>query len=79
MIIIVQANINTARATQRTILGASVTAGIGDAAPTKLAILENDIAQGEYEANVNVPIIMTDSEKTQFINEWRTYLERNAQ
>ena len=79
MIIIVQANINTARATQRNILGASVTAGIGDAAPTKLAILENDIAQGEYEANVNVPIIMTDSEKTQFINEWRTYLERNAQ
>ena len=45
----------------------------------KLAILENEIAQGEYEQNVEVPIIITDSEKTQSRNEWRNYRERNAQ
>ena len=44
--------------------------GIGDAAPMKLAILENAIAQGEYEANVGVPVVMTDSENTQSVNEW---------
>ena len=57
----------------------SVTAGIDNAAPTKVAILENDIAQGDYKVNVDVHIIMTESEKTQSINEWRTYRERNDQ
>ena len=47
-----QANIQTARATQKTILEAAVTAGIDVAAHMKLAILENEIAQGDYEANV---------------------------
>ena len=45
----------------------------------KLAILENDIAQGDYEANVDVPIIMTNLEKTQSSNEWCTYREINDQ
>ena len=44
-----QANIQAARVTQRTILEAAVTTGIDDAAPMKLAILENEIAQGDYE------------------------------
>ena len=74
-----QANIQTARETQKIILEAAFTAGIDCAAPKKLAIFENAIAQGEYEANVDVPIVMTDSEKTQSRNEWRTYRERNAQ
>ena len=64
-----QANIQTATETQKIILEAAVTAGIDDTAPTKLAILENVIAQGEYEANVDVPIVIIDSEKTQSINE----------
>ena len=42
-------------------------------------MLENAIAQGEYEENVDVSIVMTDSEKTQSSNEWRTYIERNSQ
>jgi hypothetical protein len=46
-------------------------------APTKLAILRNEIAQGEFSATVAVPIELTDSEKTQNNNEWRTYRERN--
>ena len=67
-----QANIKTARETQKIILEAAVTAGIDDAAPTKLAILENGIAQGGYKTNVDVTIVMNESEKTQYRNEWRT-------
>ena len=58
-----QSNIHTDRATQRTILEASVTAVIDDAATMKLVVLDNNIAQGDYEENMDVPIIMTDSEK----------------
>ena len=74
-----QSNIQTTRKTQNIILEAAVTQGIDDAAPMKLAILENAIVQGEYEENVDVPIVMNDSNKTQCINWWRTYIERNAQ
>ena len=74
-----QAKIQTARATQKTIMEASVTVGIDGAAHRKLAILENEIAQGDYEANVDVDIIMTEWEKTQSSNEWRTYREINSQ
>jgi hypothetical protein len=45
----------------------------------KLAILNNAIAEGNFEQNVEVPIEMSDSEKTQYSNEWRSYRERNAQ
>ena len=74
-----QSNIQTSRETQRIILEAAVTAGIDDAASMKLVMLENEIAQGEYEANVDVPIVMIDLEKTQSINEWRIYRETNSQ
>ena len=67
-----QANIHTARETQKIILEAAVTAGIDDAAPMNLSILENAIVQGEYEVNVDAPIVMTDSYNTQSINYWRT-------
>ena len=59
-----QANIQNTRTTQRTILESAVIAVIDDAAPMKLATLENEIAQDDYEANVDVPVIMTDLEKT---------------
>jgi hypothetical protein len=42
-----------------------------------LALLQNDIYQGEFSANVKIPIVLNDSQKTQFSNEWRTYRERN--
>ena len=73
-----QSNIQTARETQKIILEAAVTASIDEAASVKLAILEYVIAKSEYEANVDFPIVTTDSEKTQCSNEWRTYRERNA-
>ena len=71
-----QSNIQTARETQKIILEAAVAAGIDDAAPMKLPILENEIAQGDYEVIVDIPIVMTDSEKTQSKNDWRTYREK---
>ena len=58
---------------------AEVTAGIDDTYPMKLAILDNQITQGDYEANVEVTIFMTDLENTHYRNEWRTYRERNYQ
>ena len=74
-----QSKIQTARETQNIILEAAVTVGIDDAAPMKLSVLENAIAQVDYKSNVDVPIIMTDSDKTNSRNEWRTYRERNYQ
>ena len=71
-----QANIQSARETQKIILEAAVTAGIDYAAHMKLAVLENEIAQSHYEANVDVPVIMTDLEKTRSSNEWCTCRKR---
>jgi hypothetical protein len=42
-------------------------------APMQLAILDNDIAEGNYQQNNEVPIKMSDSEKTQYNNDWITY------
>jgi hypothetical protein len=72
-----QMNIQRARKAQETILEAAVQAGLDMEAPMKLALLQNEIAQGEFSANVEVPIVLNDSQKTQFSNEWRTYRERN--
>jgi hypothetical protein len=55
-----------------------VTAGLDVDAPMKLMILQNEIAQGEFAANIDVPVKLTDYEKTQFISEWQTYRDRNA-
>jgi hypothetical protein len=57
---------------------AAVAAGGAEDAPMKLAILENEIARGEFEASVEIPIDLNDSEKTQHINDWRSCRERNA-
>jgi hypothetical protein len=68
-----QLNIQQARQTQETILKAAVQAGTDMDAPMKLAILQNEISQGEYAASIEVPVLLTDSEKTQFSNDWRTF------
>ena len=73
-----QANIQQARQAQQVILQQAVTDGVDPEAPMRLAILENEIAQGDFEQNAEVPIEMTDSEKTQYSNEWRTYREWNS-
>jgi hypothetical protein len=70
-------NIQRARKAQETILDAAVLAGLDMEAPMKLALLQNEIAQGGFSANIEVPIVLNDSQKTQFSYEWRTYRERN--
>jgi hypothetical protein len=37
-------------------------------APMKLALLQNEIAQGEFSANVEVPILLNDSQKSSAIS-----------
>jgi hypothetical protein len=75
----VQAKLSVAREQQCILLEAAVAAQQDADAPMKLAILENEITQAEFKASVDVPIELTDSEKTQHSNKWRTYQERNAQ
>jgi hypothetical protein len=73
-----QMNIQRDRKAQETILEAAVQEGLDMEALMKLALIQNEISQGEFSANVEVPIVLNDSQKTQFSNEWRTYRERNA-
>jgi hypothetical protein len=73
-----QQNVHRARIVQRVALLAAVAAGEVEVAPMKLVILKNEIAQGKFEASVKIPIDLNDSEKTQHINNWRSYQERNA-
>jgi hypothetical protein len=73
-----QMNIHRAQKAQETILEASVQAGLDLEAPMNLALLQNEIAYGEFSSNVEVPIVLNYSQKTQFSNEWRTYRELNA-
>jgi hypothetical protein len=72
-----QINIQRARKAQETILDAPVLAGIDMEARMKMYVLQNKIAQGGLSANIEVPIVLNDSQKTQFINEWCTYRECN--
>jgi hypothetical protein len=57
---------------------AAVAAGLDVDAPMKRGILQNEIAQGDFAANIEVPVKLTDSEKTPFSSEWRTYREHIA-
>ena len=68
-----QANLQAAREQQHILLEALVVAGTDPEAPMKLAILQNEIAQADFEANEGVPIKLTKSEKTQHSNTWKTY------
>ena len=72
-------NLQAARHAQLLLLEALVDSGVDPEAPMKLAVLQNEMAQAEFEAAVDVPIDLTNSEKTQWSNDWRTYRERNSQ
>ena len=56
-----------------TMLQAAVAAALDPRAPMELATLQNEIANGDLELNELVSIQLTDSEKTQNMNAWRTY------
>jgi hypothetical protein len=66
------------RLSKRVILETAATLGADPDAPMQLAILDNEIAEGNYKQNNEVPIKMLDLEKMQYSNDWRTYRERNA-
>ena len=79
MICTSQMNLQAARHAQLLLLEALVDSRVDPEAPMKLAVLQNEMAQVEFEAAVDVPIDLTNSEKTQWSNDWRTYHERNSQ
>jgi hypothetical protein len=66
-------NLQRARLSKRVILKAATALGTDPDAPMQYAILDNEIAEGNYKQNNEVPIEMSDSEKTQYSNDWRTY------
>jgi hypothetical protein len=68
-----QINLQKARTAKQVILQKAVASGTDPDAPMQLAILDNEITEGTYQQGIKVPIEMTDSEKTQYNNEWRTY------
>jgi hypothetical protein len=68
-----QQNIQQAHLLKQAILEAAATLGVDPDAPMQLAILDNEIAEGDYKQNNEVPIKLLDSEKTQYNNDWRTY------
>jgi hypothetical protein len=71
-------NIQNAQRIAEIMLEAAVAAG-GDAkAPMESVILQNEIAHGELQLNEPVLIQLTNSEKTQNSDKWRTYREQNA-
>ncbi len=57
---------------------AAAVAELDPRAPMELALLQNEIANGDLELNEPIPIQLTDSEKTQNSNAWQTYRERTA-
>jgi hypothetical protein len=71
-------NLQRACLSKRVILETAAALGADPDAPMQLAILDNEIAEGNYKQNNEVAIEMSDSEKTQYSNDWRTYRERNA-
>jgi hypothetical protein len=78
MVCIRQQNLQQAHLSKRAILEAAAALGVDPDAPMQLAILDNEVAEGDYRQNNEVPIKLLDSEKTQYNNDWRTYQERNA-
>ena len=67
-------NIQAARRAQAIMLREASTDDPSDAElPTKIAILDNEIAKGDYDIANKIPIYMSESEKTTYGNEWRTY------
>jgi hypothetical protein len=66
-------NLQQARLSKGVILEAAAALGADPDAPMQLAILDNEIAEGNYKQNNEVPTKMLDSEKMQYSNDWRTY------
>ena len=69
-----QDNLRAARELQRASLQTMMDAGNSPAdTPFKLAVVENEIAQGEFDAMSPVLMVLTDAEKKANSNAWRSY------
>ena len=74
-----QANLRTARDLHRTSLQTMIDTGNAPTdTPFKLAVVENKIAQGDFDAMSPVLMVLTDAEKTANSNDWRSYRERTV-
>ena len=71
----VHKKLQTARKKEQTVLEAEVVAQVRDA-DMKLAHLESEMSKAEYEMTLDVPIEMTDAEKTANRHEWKSFEER---
>ncbi len=67
-----QEQLQIARLAQQNALTIAVSAGDTNA-PMKLAILKNEIEEATYLEMVELPIKMSEIEKTHYDNKWRTY------
>jgi hypothetical protein len=70
-------NIRATRTQQLALLEQALDDGDTGAA-MEIAVLQNDMAQAAFEAQQPIPIGLTDEEKAQYSNAWRTYRERNS-
>jgi hypothetical protein len=72
-----QQRLQTARRAHERALKKAIVAGDEDAT-MKLAILENEIEEANYQETVELPIKMDELKKTHYDDEWRTFRERNS-
>ena len=74
-----QSNIQAARRAQASKLRSAATADPSDAElQMKVAILDNEVTKWDYDIANEIPIEMSESEKTAYVNEWCTYQEWNS-
>ena len=71
-----QQNLQTAREQQLQMMQAALEEGNDPELPVRIALLQNQIAEAELEEDEDVPVVLSDAEKTQWNSEWRTYRER---
>ena len=74
-----QSNLRAARDLQRASLQKIMDTGNALAeTPFKLAVVKNEIAQGDFDVMSLVLMVLTDTKKTSNSNAWRSYCKRNA-
>jgi hypothetical protein len=71
-----QKDLQDAREEQKKDLEDEIAAGVKEA-KMKLAVVKAAIAEATYQMTLDIPIELTDSEKTSHNNAWRSYRERN--
>ena len=74
LILTEKSNIQAARWAKTRILWESETSEPSDVElPTKIKIMNNEVTKGDYDLANKIHIEMSESEKTAYGNEWRTY------